>query len=76
MAIQGARPDDRRISPNLIVRRAEAAVDFYQRALDAELLYASMQDGRLLHAQLRIGETVLLVFRGEYGNARKRMGTP
>ena len=64
MAIQGARPaDDRTLAPNLIVRGVDQAIDFYQRALGAEVAYrGTMPDGTTLHAQLKLpgGSYVLL----------------
>jgi len=56
MSIQGSRPpDDRKIAPSLIVRGVDRAIDFYQRALDAEVLYrGTMPNGVTLHAKLRI----------------------
>lgn len=70
MAIRGGRPDDRRISPNLIVRDAGRAIAFYEKALGAEALYVSrLPDGKVLHAQLRIGDTVLLVSEENMGMA-------
>src|SRR5271157_147004 len=64
MSIQGSRPpSDRTIAPNLIVRGVETAIDFYRRALGAEVLYkGTMPDGTTLHAQLKLpgGSYVLL----------------
>src|SRR5579872_6854505 len=64
MAIKGSRPaNDRTIAPNLIVRGVEKAIDFYQRALGAEVAYrGAMPDGTTLHAQLKLpsGSYVLL----------------
>lgn len=56
MSIQGSRrPEDRSIAPNLIVRGVEQAIEFYQNALGAEVLYrGAMPNGVTLHAQLRI----------------------
>src|SRR5258708_38450453 len=64
MAIQGSRPaHDRTLAPNLIVRGVDKAIDFYQRALGAEVAYrGTMPDGTTLHAQLKLpgGSYVLL----------------
>ena len=64
MAIRGSRPaNDRTIAPNLIVRGVDKAIDFYQRALGAEVTYrGAMPDGTTLHAQLKLpgGSYVLL----------------
>src|SRR3954453_13097811 len=62
MAIKGARPNNRQISPHLLVRDGEAAIDFYRRAFGAEELYRSpMPAGIGLHAQLRVGDSVVLI---------------
>jgi PhnB protein len=62
MAIKGGKPDNRAISPNLIVKDATAAMAFYQRVFGAEPLYVSrLPNGKVLHAQMRIGESVFLV---------------
>jgi len=62
MSITGARPNDRRISPHLIVRDGDAAIAFYGRAFGATVLYRSpMPAGVGIHAQLRIGESTVLI---------------
>ena len=69
MAIRGARPNERRISAHLIVRSLEKAIDFYGRAFGAEVLYRSAipPDARVLHAQLRIGDSYVLVSEENMG---------
>ena len=69
MAIRGARPDERRISAHLIVRSLEKAIDFYRRAFGAEVLYRSVlpPDGRTLHAQLRVADSVVLLSEENMG---------
>lgn len=48
--------------PYLIVRNAREAVAFYQRALNATLLYElPMADGRIGHAELAIGSAHLML---------------
>ena len=63
MAIQGTRrPQDRGVTPNLIVPGVDEAIEFYQRALSAELLYrGTMPNGMTLHAQLRVGTSFILL---------------
>ena len=62
MSIKGARPNSRQIAPHLVVRDGEGAVEFYRRVLGAEELYRSpMPAGVGLHAQLRIGESIVLI---------------
>ena len=62
MSIRGGKPNNRALSPNLIVRDAAKAVAFYERVFGAEQLYVSrLPNGAVLHAQLRVGESVFLV---------------
>lgn len=68
MAIKGGKPNDRRITPNLIVRNAAAALEFYQDALGAQVLYVSrLPSGAVLHAQVKIGDTAFLVTEENMG---------
>src|SRR5215469_7617549 len=63
MSIQGSRgPQDRGVTPNLMVRGVNEAIEFYRRALGAEVLYrGTMPNGMTLHAQLRIGTSFILL---------------
>jgi PhnB protein len=62
MAIKGARPDNRQIVPYLFVRDAAQAIEFYERAFGATVLYCSAMPGGVgIFAQLRIGESVVQV---------------
>ena len=68
MAIKGGKPNDRRVAPNLIVKNAAEALEFYKRVLGAEAIYVSrLPNGAVLHAQLRVGETVFLVSEENMG---------
>lgn len=68
MSIRGGKPNDRRVAPNLIVRNAARALEFYQAVLGAQAIYVSrLPDGKVLHAQLRIGDTVFLVSEENMG---------
>jgi uncharacterized glyoxalase superfamily protein PhnB len=50
------------ITPYLVTKDAPAAIEFYQRAFGAEeLARIPMQDGRLLHASIKIGDSVLML---------------
>jgi PhnB protein len=44
------------LSPHLIVPDGERAIAFYQVALGAELVHRHLEDGVVVHAQLRIGK--------------------
>ncbi len=68
MSIRGGKPNNRALSPNLIVRNAAQAVAFYERVFAAEQLYVSrLPNGAVLHAQLRVGESVFLVSEENMG---------
>jgi PhnB protein len=68
MAIKGGKPNDRRVAPNLIVRDAARALEFYRKVLGAEPAYVSrLPGGKVLHAQLKVGETVFLVSEENMG---------
>lgn len=50
------------ITPQLVVRDAGAAIDFYRQAFGArELLRKLHESGRVMHAELSIGDSLLLV---------------
>ena len=81
MAIKGARPEHRRITPHLIVPDTDEAVDFYQRAFGAEVLYlAPLPTGKHLHAHLRIADTIVMLTQEDpdepTGDAAARVATP
>ena len=62
MAIKGARADDGRITPHLLVRGGRKAIDFYTRAFGATVLYESaMPHGDGLHAHLQVGKTMIMI---------------
>lgn len=57
------------VAPHLIVRGARTAIAFYQRAFGAEeLSRMPAPDGRILHAELRIGDAVFSLC-DEFGDA-------
>ena len=48
------------ITPNIIVKDAEQAVDFYKRAFGAvEKMRLTMPDGKITHCELQIGDSHL-----------------
>ncbi|HMK23630.1 MAG TPA: VOC family protein [Terriglobales bacterium] len=60
------------LTPHITVRDAKAAIDFYQKALNAQVLHASYTpDGKVLHASLKIGDSILMLNDGfpEWGGA-------
>jgi len=50
------------LTPHLTVRDADKALEFYKNALDADVLnVARMPDGKVMHAALRIGDSMLML---------------
>jgi PhnB protein len=50
------------LTPHLTVRDADKALEFYKNALGAEILgVARMPDGKVMHASLRIGDSILML---------------
>jgi len=51
------------LTPHLIVRDADQAIEFYQKAFGAELVgdVARMPNGKVMHALLRIGDSNLML---------------
>jgi len=50
------------LSPYLIVRNADRAIEFYKQAFGAQLKSVHhMPDGRIMNAQLQIGDSMLLL---------------
>ena len=64
MSIKGARPNDRHIAAHLFLQNVDRAVAFYRDAFGAVELYRStMPNGTVVHAQLKIGDSVLGISR-------------
>ncbi len=50
------------LTPHLTVRGADRAIEFYKQAFEAEeLMRMPGPDGRLIHAELRIGDSVVFL---------------
>jgi PhnB protein len=48
------------VTPHLVVRDAARLIDFYKRAFGAtELFRHAMPDGKIMHAELRIGDSIV-----------------
>ncbi|HZS46814.1 MAG TPA: VOC family protein [Blastocatellia bacterium] len=62
MAIKGARAELNSISAHLLVSNGQQAVEFYQKAFGAQLLYSSPLPGGFgLHAHMKFGNSVFMV---------------
>ena len=50
------------VTPNIVVPDAAKALDFYKKAFDAEeTLRMPGPDGRIIHAEMRIGDSVIML---------------
>ena len=51
------------LTPHLVVRNADQAIEFYKKAFGAELVgdVARMPNGKVMHALLRIGDSNLML---------------
>jgi PhnB protein len=48
------------VTPHLIARDSARAIDFYKRAFGAtELFRHALPDGKIMHAELRIGDSIV-----------------
>ncbi len=59
------------VTPYMAFRDTIAAIDFYRRAFGAELLMKlDMPDGKIAHAEIRIGDSILMMSEEneEWGN--------
>ncbi len=74
MAIEGSVPPAGTIVPHLVVRDAQAAVDFYVRAFSAEVLYRSPSpSGEGEHVHLKIWESLIQLSTEEPSYRQQRM---
>jgi PhnB protein len=51
----------RAITPNLTVDRGMDALDYYEQAFGAEVVRKLVLDGKVMHAELRIGDSLITV---------------
>ena len=50
------------VTPYLIVKEGAKAIDFYKKALDAtELYHMDGPDGSIMHAEIKIGNSILML---------------
>lgn len=50
------------VTPNLVIKDASTAIDWYKRALGAQELYRMPgADGRIMHAEIKIGDGVVMM---------------
>ena len=59
---QAIPPGFHTITPHMVVRNAEQAIEFYQKAFGAELLGKMLTpDGKVMHAALKVGDSMLML---------------
>jgi PhnB protein len=51
----------RSITPNLTVEHGLDALDYYRRAFGAEVVRKLVHDGKLMHSELRLGDSLITV---------------
>ena len=49
------------LTPHITVRDAKAAVELYERAFGAESVLCHDMEGKVMHAEVRIGDSVLML---------------
>jgi uncharacterized glyoxalase superfamily protein PhnB len=67
------------LTPHITVNGAERAIDFYQKAFGAKVSpVMKTTDGRVMHAEVRIGDSVLMLNDPfpEHGGSRAATGDP
>ena len=67
------------VTPYLIIDGAAKAIDFYKHAFEAEeLLRLPMPDGRIAHAEIKIGDSPVMMAdeQEDHRGPRKIGGTP
>lgn len=65
------------VTPHLIIRDAARALDFYRDALGAEVLFRLPgPDGKLMHASIRIGDSIVMMNDEMEGQSGPVNGSP
>jgi PhnB protein len=62
MPVSRIPPGFHTVTPSLIVRNAEQAIEFYKKALGAEeRMRMASPDGKIGHAELKIGDSIIFL---------------
>jgi PhnB protein len=66
------------LTPNLIVANGLEALDFYEQAFGAEVIRKLVMDGKLMHSELRLGDSIFSISDPfeDFGMAAPRAGEP
>ncbi len=77
---KGVAEGDHTITAHLSINGAERAIEFYQRAFGAEVLFVhKMPDGKVMHATLKVGDSKLMLadeWPGSTPSATTLKGSP
>lgn len=74
MAVEGSLPDPGVIVPHLVVRDAQEAVEFYERAFSAKVLYRSPSpSGEGEHIHLKIWSSLVYLSTEEPAHRNRKM---
>jgi PhnB protein len=69
----------RTVTPYLVVNGASRAIEFYKKAFNAEEISRNaLPDGRILNAQIRIGDSIVMLseeFPGSDAKSPASLGT-
>jgi len=49
------------VTPYLIIKGASAAIDFYQRAFGAQVIVRMEDNGKVGHAEIKLGDSVVML---------------
>lgn len=61
-AVKPIPKDFHTVTPGLVVKGAEKAIEFYKKALGAqELVRMPSPDGKLMHVELKIGDSIIFL---------------
>jgi PhnB protein len=61
MAVQNPPPGYHTVTPYLVMDDSAAAIEFYRKAFGAEEVFRFEHDGRIGHAELRIGDSLVML---------------
>jgi len=80
MAVTNPPPGYHSVTPYLIVNDSVAAIDFYKKAFGAVEQFRFEHEGRIMHAELKIGDSHIMLSdewtEMGYRSARNIGGTP
>ena len=63
-----------KLSPYIVVNHVQEAIDFYKSTFGGEVVPLNEHQGKLLHAELKIQEDVVLHLSDDYGKGTSNTG--